>query len=495
MIGPTLEGMEQPQRLAKSLPQLLDHTAILSVLTCMAILTWCSYASADVVTLSDGRTFEGKVLVHDDEKVRIDTVVAGIRTTLTLPRGAVESIVEKPIPAGFYDPPQPEERVSDPKDLGQDKTPYLEVPIVGGLGKQVFADGVSRALSYAKRHRIHHVVFFIESEGGDLDEAIALYKTLKKHKRGLRYHALIRTCLGDALAVAVWCDSVRLLPDGKVGGLGLDLSEASDKISAEEEDVVRAQMVYDILADTAKTGRPAEIIRAMLEPSTSLCAWRGEEGKIHSDVRPPDGLPAESVIFEVKEGSPLQLTRDAAVALGMPPFKGGAEELGESLGISGWVKESDYGRKIMERTASRKRGVAERKQAAFEARVAKNIGRRESTERYIEHNMKEASESDPAQGSYQTYSNRWNWGWGWGGSYRENTWTADSRREWQIRTDSCIVYLKGAAKGLRTMKRLDKEAEELGLDPFYPKDEIDTMLGDIKVRLARLQAERDRRGE
>ena len=70
---------------------------------------------ADVVMMSDGRRFEGKVVKQNSNIVKIDTMIAGIQVVVGLPRSEVKFVIKKPIPAGFYNPQPVAERISDPE--------------------------------------------------------------------------------------------------------------------------------------------------------------------------------------------------------------------------------------------------------------------------------------------------------------------------------------------------------------------------------------------
>ena len=457
------------------------------------ILAAPGLARADIIELSDGRRFEGDLLAQNNSIVKIDTRVRGIRTTLSFPRAEIKTIEEGELAPGFFDPPPADPRVSDPKKSGEGQVFYLEVPIVGEFGEDVFAGGVRSALSYAKRHGIEHVVFTIETDSANLDEALAFYRLLKTRKGTLKLHAVVKNCLGEGLAVALWCDTVTLLPGAKIGGLGRKLSEISEKIDPEEEDVVRAQMAEDAIRHTGKSGALAEIVRAMLDPSETLAIWKDDEGDLATGANPPEGVAAKRVVVSVDEGTPLQLSSDHIKAFGRPLLEGSAKDLGKLLGIEGWALESDYGSKVMERVAVREKKKASAKQAAFEKKVRRNIDRREATERSIAHNMQKAAEWDPTESNYETYSRRWNWGWGWDGEWRTKQLTEDSRKKWRNRTDACMHFLKRAGKGLTAMKRLDEEANKLGLETTYKEGVIDDLLADLKARLVVLHQHRDKR--
>ena len=58
-----------------------------------------------------------------------------------------------------------------------------------------------------------------------------------------------------------------------------------------------------------------------------------------------------------------------------------------------------------------------------------------------------------------------------------------------------MYYLRRTAKGLRTTKKLDKEAVELGLEPTFTRLEINGMIEDIAMKLVNLQEHRDKSSE
>lgn len=458
-------------------------------------------ALADVVLMNDGRRYEGTILSKTDEIVSIDAKVEGVRVKLGLRRLDIKSIDEKPVPANFYDKPAAEQRVSDPKSFKPGQTLYLEVPIIGVIGKQVFADAVSAALAYAKRHGIGHLVFHIDSEGGSIDEAREIYSALKEYRESIKYHAIVGKCRGEALAVAVWCRPNLILPGGKFEGLPYKVEDsASGKIEgssaktegptsgkeSEEEEILRSQMAQRIVADTGASGPIASLIRALVNPGEELAAWKDDEGKIAFDAKPPAGIPRERLIFSVARGEVLSLTREQGLALGMPDFKGGAADLGKLLKLPDWAAESNYGTRTMTRVAAEKERKAAAKEAAHELKLKQVVTRRDAVEKFIQESLRQAAEWDPEKGSYSNYEEKYDWGWGWKGGWTSNKWTPESQRQWTSRTDACRFYLRETAKGLKSMKRLDAEAVKAGLDPLYKPGEIDTMIRDLDVRYRNL---------
>ncbi len=493
------------------IPDTLRSNRVPTRISCGAVALaglWAAAAPtmADILETKDGRRYEGRILSRDAEMVRIDAMVGRTRVVLGFPPIDVGSIQEKPLAPGFFDPPPAPERVSAPAKFNPGQKLYLEVPIVGRIGEQVFADGVAQVLRYAKAHQIQNIVFTIDSPGGDRDEAIEIYDTLKEFKKSLRFYAIARQCQGPALAVPVWANSIQILPGGSLG-VGPEARAAADanlaKVAkaakkedddADEAEIARSQLAYKLIAETGREGLQAELLRAMIVPGHTLCVWKDAEGKIGWDAVCPEG-GKEKVFLSVGAGQTLDLTYEQARALGMKEFKGGAQELGALLRLDGWTAESDYGIKTMEKTSAAKQKAAKTKQDALDAKVQANVKRRETTEAYISHSLQEAAKWDPTKASYETYADHWGWGWGWANDYPTKKYTLDSQKKWKTYTDACMHYIQSAAKGLRQMKKLDADAVKLGIDPTYKPGEIDRMLEDLAVRFKTLSERRNTTGK
>jgi hypothetical protein len=439
---------------------------------------------ADVVQMTDGRRFEGEILGEDVEAVTIDTkLTPTIRTTVRLDRSEVESIERKPLPQGFFDPPPPPPQASDPMAHSPQDTLYLEVPIEGVFGKDIYADGVNAALRYAGRYRIHHVVFVVNSPGGDLDESRATYDLLRRNQRQFTFHAIVRECIDGALGVAVWCDSIHILPGARLGG------GSSGSGRGDEDRLLRSQVAREIIRQARLEGPVADIVGAMIDPDRTLAAWRDEAGEIVVGAAAPPAVPAARQVFRVGPGELLVLDHEQAVGLGLEPLVGGAAELGGVVGLSGWKAESDYGRRVMAETAGRKRREAEEASAKYAAAVEDNIRRREALEQYLEESLKRAAEWNPSDASYDYYVRRWGWGW----SRSKLRLTHDSRQRWRERTDLAMNYLLEAAKTVTALERLDREARELGLKPSFEGTELGWVKSDIQTKYDYFAANRDRR--
>lgn len=441
----------------------------------------------DVIEMIDGRHFEGEIVAENDSAVSIDTKVSStIRTTLRLPWPQIKSVTRGPVAETFFDQPPPPARVSDPAAQGAGDTLYLEVPINGALGQEVFAEGIDRVLRYAKRYRIEHIVFVIDSEGGDLEEAAAAYNLLRSDRHQLTYHAIIRNATDAGLAIPVWCDSIHILPGARLGGTQGALSSAEDDAA---DEVLRAQIANDIVRNVDLEGAEGSIVRAMIDPRVSLAAWVDDDGEVVVGEKAPPDAPPDRIIFSVGPGQLLLLDEPQAVRLGADAFRGSAASLGEALGHEGWTLESDIGRSTMDEVRKRKQREAADATASYNARVEDNIRKRRTAEGYLEECLQHAAEWDPGSESYEYYVRRW----GWGMRRGKIRMTQQSRQRWQQRSDTVIGYLQEAAKAVTALEKLDREATELGLEPTFSPQDLRWVRQDIQTKYNDTVTNRNRR--
>jgi ATP-dependent protease ClpP protease subunit len=457
----------------------------------LAVAVLTTSAAGDVIVLKDGRRLEGEIVADHGTRVTIDTMVSErIRAELSFSRDEIDSMERKPVPQGFFEPPPPPPRASEPAPTKPDEALYLEVPIDGVFGEEVFAAGIEKALRYARRYRVEHVVFRINSAGGDLDEAADIWKVLRKYDRQISYHALVQKCLGDALAIAIWCDDLFMLPGATIGGSNVSMSGEG----AEQEAVLRKQLAVNLAIEAERQGHSPDIVRAMFDPAEKIAAWRDDDGVVEWGPEPPADLEPDGVIFAVGDDQLLVLEHDVIVTLGGNSVDGSAADIGPLLGFTEWSEESGYGRQAMAETVAKKEKEKLDDQARYAERVRETIERRDLAERALEHNLKGAAKWDPSKGQYSTYGSRWGWGWGWRRSYRVSTlMTQDSEHEWRMRTDTAMRYLYDAAQAVRVLSELDQVAAEVGLEPKFEPGELRLIADDIQTKYDQLATTRGRR--
>ncbi len=470
----------------------LAATAAISMLCCAAALR------ADVVETKDGRRYEGNVVSQNDEIVSIDTLVGDLRITLKLPRIEVASVSKSPLPDGFFrrstggDNSRPDEMNSA----------YLEVPIRGVFGKELFADVIRPALNRARYSKVPHIVFVIDSveqgktedDKAGFDEAIATANLLQSHSKWIQFHSIVKNCVGKAIVFPLHSSTVRLTPGSEIGTN--DIPKDWEEARAAEELAIRRQIAGEYGARVAaKRGDGlGALVQALIDPTASFVAWRNDDKTITFGATAPKDVPTTNIILEDDPEKTLRMTYDRAKSLGLSVLDGDTAALGEQLGLKSWHLESNFGSESVNRVTRQQIERQQKAATVFEMRIKENIRRREAVENQIQMNLKAAAEMDPSKGDYSTYGRRWRWGWnGYGSAGGGGTsLTYESQQRWTNRTDATLMYLNRAYSAVVAARKLDKEAAQLGLEQTFKPEELEQMATDLQTKGRMLRLHRNR---
>lgn len=439
---------------------------------------------ADTVSMKDGRQFEGNIVRETDADVNIDTVVAGLRATLKLSKSDVDKIQRKPVDDSFFKnrtsppPPKLSRKFPDGAEL------YLEVPIVGRIGEQVVPSGLSRCLSYASGNGIRHVVFVVDSQGGDVDATAQMAKTLRQYEKTLSYHSIVRDGVGLSMLFPIYSSTVHLKPGATLGGVAIIFDPK--KLKDTTEGIMKSQIARNASAIAERHGLPSQLIPPMIDPATMLMAWRDPSGAIRVGAKAPAGTPAQNIIFDSRQKSELLiLSHDDAVAAGFgAAFDGASKDLGQALKLSNWTSVGDYGYETMRKACEEAYKARNLAAAKFEKRVASVTERREQVAAYIDRNIEDARRWNPI-GAVDTS----------GGNGDHNSKvisTGGQTNAFTDRADMALGALKRALQGVNEMEQLESQAVKLGLEPMYKPGELGSKRTTIQSSGTFLQRERDR---
>jgi len=372
---------------------------------------------------------------------------------------------------------------------------YLEIPLEGRLGEQVTARGVEDALNAARNLGANHIVFTIDSSGGDPLAALDLYALFSSRSRDFTFHALVREARGVAVIPLVWCETILIRPGGRIGGVDLTPDEA--RYPGVEPGVVVLNLALNAAEEAKRRGRSPELVRALLDPGQSVNGWRDGAGRIQISSWIPNGVHSDDFIVQHAAGSLLEMTERQAVELRFArAYEGDAAGLGRELGYSGWESKGEGGRKAVLHAT-----VAERIRTSLLRNdrrlflIDQNRRRRTAAKGSLERFLNLAHEWHPKLGTYSTYKETWHW-WNtfWDGcGIDTGRLTPEARQKWRDRTDLTVAFLSRARGGVLEMKLLEKEARELGQEPFYADGKLEEMRLDLELKIALLIRERDRR--
>ncbi len=458
--------------------------SLVAALACLLALGQMAWA--DVIVMKNGRRFEGRVLEETDSYVKGDVMVGGIRVTASVARAKVESIKKKPLPEDFFDAGAG--KSTRPAKFPPGSTPYLEVPFVGRIGTDVVSPGIVRCLNYAAGQKIPHIVFVVDSKGGDIDSVREIRKALEAQSKNLTYHCIVRDAIGEAMVIPAWSKTILLQAGSSLGGVQLTIGQT--KLSRGHTlEILRSQTANEASSRMEAQGFPGDVIRAMIEPTFNLTAWTAKDKKVHLAKELPEGASKDHVIFsDTDDKQALTLSGAQAAAIGFGrAFKGTSADGGKLLDLPKWTSVGDYGTRAMKEAAAGEALRKKKEAAAFENSMRRTIQRRETVQAYIEANMKDAEKYDPTkQGTYrQQRSYEWN--------DRVVITAGRVSNEFTKRASVTIRALQRANTGIKELIGLEKTAEKLDLTPVSSTAELANQQNSNNVRIKLLAAEARRK--
>ena len=436
-----------------------------SLLIAALVLVFASTLSADTLRLRDGRVIEGTIVEETRSRIVIDAVISNISTRMTFSRFEIESIEKGDPPATpAAAPPAPATRPTTSPTTKRDTTPreqYLTVPIVGTFGEQVGPTGVRDALTYAARRNIRHVVFEIDSPGGQVWAAEEISRVMAERDDSIRCYAVIDHAISAAIWVALSCDEIFIRPGGTIGGAVAyrhNNSTGAVEVDAKLNSILAAKLE----GISARHDHPPQIARAMVVYDASLYAETHGDGSVtlyseqHEGATELDG--PETV---------LTLAGRDAQKYGLAALHSGTvSDLGDTLGIDGWTLASEYGAAAMRRGQKKLRERAglysdrERLYSAFTFLVER------------------IEDTSPENATYQIYE---------GG-----TLTSHAMRQWKERTDHCLNACRELADTISSLDRLAGKASRLGITDFIERKDVNEWKKIIQGRIDELERNRNR---
>lgn len=333
---------------------------------------------------------------------------------------------------------------------------YLEIPLTGGFGTELLADGVIDALDYAARSGVEHIVFVLDSPGGAIGHADKIQKRMKELDEKLTYHCLIKRAISASIWVVYASDTIHIVDGGTVGGAVVysRIQTGNAEVDAKMNSIIAADMV----ATAQSKNHPELLVKPMILQEAEVYAWPESEGKVALAAAKPKGV--DHFIVRDTRGSVLTMTHDQAVGVGLARHHdGGAETLGRALGILNWKSHSGYGEAAM------RRALAERDRAKEQAEQM--MERFQKSMASFQAQAQALQSFDPRKGSYMT-------------DPKTGEFTPNSRRDWIRNCDRAAREYRKVISELKRLERYQSELREMGM----PADRIPTAaIEKIKVQL------------
>lgn len=448
----------------------------LAVMFVLALAGSC--ALADTLRLHDGRIFSGRVVSDSGATLQFETVIANIRTTLEFRKSEIAEVVPGQVPPELIEPAErPTPAKANPaSDKGSDaREPlprYLEVPIVGVIGEEVFASALEEALEHAVRRSVRHVVLLIDTPGGRVREGEAIVRALAKYDDRLHITAVVERAASAGIYPVFASDEVFIRPRGIIGG-AVAYSQDSHTGQFEVDQKFNSLMAAGVATIAESKGRAPEIARAMILTSAEAFAWHDGEGKVVVSDRAPAGLASTRLLLADGPTTVLTLTAAQAQAIGLAEeHTGDIDSLGDAVGAGPWQSLSRFGWAAMERAAG-----AERKKERKAAQVAEEI---RAVLSRLQELVLHAEERDPERFNYLV-------------DRSSGFFTPTSRRDWQANTDAAVRAWHEVVNGLKRLRKLELEGADVGIE-LPSRDELLALADRSQREIERLLNNRNRSG-
>jgi len=292
----------------------LSHVA--AVLTILAALLLPATASADTLTLTSGRTFEGRLIEQTDETVVFEIQQYGATMRQTYAR----------------------ERVANVVAVKRTGVGIAVLPMVGSIGAIpdddteacVTAAGVDAAMDAARAAGATQAVLLIDSPGGRIDEMVKIIAVLQRDGQ-LPVTAYVRRGISAAAIIALSCDKLVVAP-GATLGAAVPLQIGPDGTPRNVEAKYRSAYLATIKQTARAAGRPPAVLLAMADERTVLYRVHGPNGReMLSDKR-----IGNAAVYK-PAGEILTLTGREALEFGVA--RAAAEGLNDvpgAVGVDAW---------------------------------------------------------------------------------------------------------------------------------------------------------------
>lgn len=145
---------------------------------------------------------------------------------------------------------------------------YLEIELVGEFGREIAARGVDLALRASARQGVERAVIYLDSLGGDIDDARAVADVLASHRREFELHIIARRAIGEAMWVLIEADELWVEETSEIGpGVVIDPPPIGRARNIDSDDAVA---IAELTRRATMRGFPREIILAASLTEESL---------------------------------------------------------------------------------------------------------------------------------------------------------------------------------------------------------------------------------
>ena len=363
-------------------------------------LAGSSAMADDVIITTSGKRYVGTIVLQTASKVRIRTVLHNIPTTVEIRRGEISRIEktedkpEEPAEAETVPSEAPDEGPSTgdgrssmapgtedeapvvlsdegpttftrsasksmtrglsvtPAPEKRDGVPmYLEVPLQGTFGEDIYPKGIGEAILWAQDNGVTDIIFRIDSPGGAVWAAERIVELMNEQRGEIRFHALIERAISASIWPSFACNTISMAPRSDFGGAVAFRVDANTG-SAEVDLKMNSIRMADLVTQGEEYGHSEHVVRAMMISDKELHAVlpKGESEWVLRGSVPPDLSRYADYEALDKSDSILTLTANQAQKFGIAPKLSSeqADALRDRLGFSEWDDAGPAGYELTE---------------------------------------------------------------------------------------------------------------------------------------------------
>jgi len=428
----------------------------------IAVLLVSAEALSDTLVLTDGRTFQGRLIKKTDKEVVFEAIQFGTKIQVSFPPDQVSRITEgkvdpktastKPIAgkAAKKLPPAPK---APPIVKYKGPTYYL-VPLRGQVGTHMLAVNLRKSLDDAMRRSPSVVILDIDSPGGMISEAQRIMAVLREYTGRLRIVTLAGRTLSAAAILSLSTREIYMRPAGMIGAATAFKMTSFGLPQAIDE---KFQSTWRAVARSSAEagGHNPLLAEAMIDNKVEL-HWVEQGGR--KLVRRGRGR-GRNVL--TTRGRLLTMTAGEAVACGLAKGKVDTyDALGRALGMDTWTECRGLGTALARWWTDTV--------GKFDADIQK-------TKKAFLANLRRAEGARPNQPQY-TYV------------YFRDThrMVPQSQRKWRERSIACARFFRKAQKDLQAA--IDLAGEMKGMKAFV--ENLQEMQTRVKEKADRVYRDR-----
>lgn len=348
---------------------------------------------------------------------------------------------------------------------------YLEVPLAGTFGEEIYPLGVVNVLTKAKEAGVTHVIFRIKSSGGQVWAARSIAEVLRAHDEAFTYVAVIEDALSASLWPAMHCDTIIMTPGARIGAAVVFKNDKTSGAAAVDAKLNSA-LAAEVAAAAEVKGHSALLVRAMMLPEVLVYALERQDGTIDLvDTRPTRTERGITISTLSDAQGVLTLTGTEAARYGLAVLQNAttAEATRTTLSIRHWEAGGDFVEATIKDAAKKCDAlVAKATKLEGDAIEAFNTYREQIPERF----------TYPVTGSTKKL-------------------TKEGRTAWEDHTDKAIAGLSRFRTKLKALVDLgSKDGKAAAMDGYFavergPKDMMRT-LDAVDREIKRLRTGRGR---